>query len=52
MEGRVLAAEIADQRLDLGGDLVRANARAMRPIGQRGQAPQFVAGDPDVHALA
>jgi hypothetical protein len=52
MEGRVLAAEIADQRLDLGGDLVRASARAMRPIGQRGQAPQFVAGDPDVHALA
>jgi hypothetical protein len=40
---RVLAAELADKRLDLGGDLVRASARAMRPVSQRGQAPQFVA---------
>src|SRR5439155_17917526 len=49
---RVLPAELADHGLDLGIGLMGAAPRAVRPIGQGGQASSLVAGHPGVDALA
>jgi hypothetical protein len=49
---RMLAPQLADHSLELGGDLVGTARGAMRTIGQCRQATFFVAGDPVVDALA
>jgi len=48
----MLAPELADHGLQLGGDLVRAGRRTVGTVGQRGQTTTLVAGDPGVDALA
>jgi iron complex transport system substrate-binding protein len=48
----VLAAELADHRLQLGGDLVGAARGTVRSVGEGGKASGLVAGDPLVHRLA
>jgi hypothetical protein len=49
---RMLAAKLADERLELRGDLMPAGGGSMRAVRQRKKAAVFVAGDPVVDALA
>ena len=49
---RMLAAHLADQRLGLARDLVRAGGGPVGVVGQGGEAAGLVAGDPRVDALA
>ena len=48
---RVLPSELADLRLDLGRDLVRAGLWPMRSVGQSSQTSLLVADDPGVDRL-
>ncbi len=48
---RMLPAQLADHRLELGRDLVHAAVGTMRPVGESGETACFVAGDPFVHRL-
>ena len=49
---RMLPTQLADVRLGLGIDLVGTGARAMRPVGERGEPARLIAYDRRVHALS
>src|SRR5918992_6044394 len=49
---RVLAAQLADERLELPCHLMRAALRPVRAVGQSGQATMPVTSDPLVHCPA